>query len=100
MKAYKVLKGYNKDHYGYTDLNSENALYFFNKEDALAEYKKGEFIHEYTAIYTTYANGKVSKATTGRQFYQRRLETKEEYETVVLETEVMNAYKLTEIEIN
>jgi hypothetical protein len=33
MKAYKVLTGYQKDHYGYST-NNEIAKYFFNKEDA------------------------------------------------------------------
>jgi hypothetical protein len=34
MKAYKVLIGYEKDHYGYST-NNEIAKYFFNKEDAI-----------------------------------------------------------------
>ncbi len=55
-KAYKVVEGYEKDIYGYTT-NIEIAKYFFNKKDAVAEYKKGEYTYKETAIYTTYKDG-------------------------------------------
>jgi len=99
MKAYKVVTGYEKDFYGYTT-NTEIAKYFFNKEDAEAEYKKGEYTNEETVIYTTYKDGTVGRATTGAQWYEEYKKNAKEYEKVVKETTIENIYRMEEIEIN
>lgn len=97
-KAYKVVTGYETDFYGYsTDI--EIAKYFFNKADAEAEYKKGEYPYEQTVIYETLEDGRVMKSTTGIQFYERELRDARENERVVKETEILNAYRMEEIEI-
>lgn len=68
-KAYKVVTGYEEDFYGYTT-DVEIAKYFFNKADAEAEYKKGEYTYKETAIYTTFNDGTVGRATTGANWYE------------------------------
>ena len=98
-KAYKVVTGYAKDIYGYTT-NTEIAKFFFNKEDAEKLYKEGEYTREETAIYTTFKDGTISKATTGANFYERRKKEAKENERVELEKVVENKYKMEEIEIN
>lgn len=98
-KAYKVVTGYKKDFYGYTT-NIEIAKYFFNKADAEAEYKKGEYTYEETAIYTTYKDGTVGKATTGAQYYEERKARAKANERVEIEKVTANAYRMEEIEIN
>ena len=42
MKIYRVMTGYETDFYGNTT-NVEKAEYFFNKDEAMELYKKGEF---------------------------------------------------------
>ena len=42
MKIYRVMTGYETDFFGNTP-NREKAEYFFNKDEALELYKKGEF---------------------------------------------------------
>ena len=98
-KAYKVVTGYEKDFYGYTT-NNEIAKYFFNKADAEAEYKKGEYAYEQTVIYTTYKDGTVGRATTGAKWYEERKRDAKTNERVVKETTIENEYRMEEIEIN
>ena len=98
-KAYKVVIGHEKDFYGY-NTNIEIAKFFFNKEDAEALMKEGEFTEKYTAIYTTDEDGEVRKTCTGAQWYEREKKNARPFEKVVLETRIVNGYRLEEIEIN
>lgn len=98
-KAYKVVTGHETDYYGYrTDI--EIAKYFFNKEEAEELMKKGEYTYTYTAIYRTRKDGVVTKGTTGAAYYEREKAQAQENEKVVLESEILNHYRLEEIEIN
>lgn len=99
VKAYKVVVGYERDDYGYTT-NIEVTKYFFNKAEAEAEYKKGEYTYEETAIYTTYKDGTVMRSTTGAQWYEERKKDARKNEKVVKETKIGNHYRMEEIEIN
>ena len=98
-KAYKVVTGHEVNFYGYTT-DVETAKYFFNKADAEAEYKKGEYTIEQTVIYTTYKNGTVGKAVTGGIWYEDRKKNAKANERVEKETVIENAYRMEEIEIN
>jgi hypothetical protein len=98
-KAYKVVEGHETDYYGYPT-NIEIAKYFFNKEEAEAEYKKGEYTRKETAIYTTYKDGTVGRATTGAKWYEKEKARAKANERVELETVVANRYTMEEIEIN
>ena len=98
-KAYKVVIGYEVDHYGYrTDI--EIAKYFFNKEDAEKLMKEGEYTYPETVIYTTFEDGTVTRGTTGVRYFEEHKVRAKENEKVVIEEEVRNKYRLEEIEIN
>jgi hypothetical protein len=98
-KAYKVVTGHKKDYYGYPT-EVEIAKYFFNKEDAETEYKKGEYTFEQTVIYTTYKDGTVGRAITGAIWYEEEKKDAKPNEKVVKETVIDNHYRMEEIEIN
>jgi hypothetical protein len=98
MRAYRVDTEVTHDYYGYP--NGRNAEYFFNREDAERRYADGAYTTIVTRITTTHADGSVSVATTGRDFYNREVARAEANTVVELVEEARNYFTLTEIEIN
>lgn len=98
MKIYRVITGCKSDFYGHST-NEEVAQYFFNKEEAEALYNKGKFTVKTTQITTTYADGYVSKATTGAQFYEVSKAKAKPNEVVELIEKEYNRYRMEEVEV-
>lgn len=98
MTIYRVVTGHKTDFYGY-NTNEEIAQYFFNKEDAEALYNEGRYTVKATQITTTFANGYVSKSTTGAQFYEVRKANAKPNEVVELIEEEYNRYRMEEVEV-
>ena len=96
-KAYKVVTGI-KGNANYN--GSEVAKYFFDKKEAEKFYKEGERTFEITAIYTTHADGTITRGIIGATFYEEEVKNARENERVVKETVVENDYRMVEIEIN
>lgn len=99
MKIYRVVTECKTDFYGY-NTNEEVAQYFFNKEEAEALYNKGKFTVKTTQITTTYADGYVSKSTTGGQFYEISKAKAKPNEVVELIEKEYNRYRMEEVEVH
>lgn len=98
MIIYRVVTGYKKDFYG-NSTKEEEAQYFFNKEEAEALYNEGKFTMTSTLIITTYADGTISKGTTGSQFYEREKRLAKPNQTVELIEKEYNNYRMEAIEV-
>lgn len=98
MIIYRVVTGYKKDFYG-RSTKEEEAQYFFNKEEAEALYNKGKFTMTSTLIITTYADGTISKGTTGSQFYEREKRLAKPNQRVELIEQEYNNYRMEVIEV-
>lgn len=98
MIIYRVVTGYKKDFYG-RSTREEEAQYFFNKEEAEALYNEGKFTMTSTLITTTYADGTISKSTTGSQCYEREKRLAKPNQTVELIEREYNNYRMEAIEV-
>ena len=99
MKAYKVTKGYVKN--DYNQIVCEDCEYFFNKEDALKVYKKGERkTHDYI-VTTTYKNGYVDVGSVGEVLYEKYKKEAETNPNIKVEAKekIENYYTMREIDI-
>ena len=99
MTIYRVVTGCKVDFYG-NSTHEEVAQYFFNKEDAEALYNEGKYTVKSTQITTTYANGYVSKSTTGAQFYEITKANAKPNEVVELIETEYNHYRMEEVEVH
>lgn len=97
MKAYRIVVGYYKDHYGTP--TTEKAEYFFNHTDAIKRYKEGAYVEKVTRITHIFKDGTTSIGETGAKWYKRELEDANENCLVELVDVQKNKFRFEEIDI-
>ena len=99
MKAYKVTKGYIKN--DYNQIVCEDCEYFFNKEDALKVYKRGERKTYNYIVTTTYKNGNVDVGSVGEVLSEKYKEEAKTNPNIKVEAreKIENYYTMQEIDI-